>query len=214
MDSHQLIPQSMWLFFVSLLLEAPHELSDLQHLPLCAEWRPLEPLVFLIASLTASDSSEDKLLSNRVLDACLGIGSFKTIHSSPMISTVLLLYVASPTVRMKAAAAIARNLKVAADFAGMLLPVVETLRDFLIFSGATEPITDGIFEDLLSVLPSMANEGMEERIGCLANALDLLADDVACVNVRCAAGERALAILVCEFYYEFLFSFTKITMKI
>ncbi|KAL5109922.1 hypothetical protein TcWFU_002268 [Taenia crassiceps] len=198
LDAHQLIPQSMWLLVVNLLVGSPHEPFELSCLPTSADWRPIKPLLSLgIAPLATSC---DDLLVERVLDACLGVGGFAHVHSMPLAPIIPLLYLPLSTVRLKAAESIARILNTTFYAVGEVLELVssveKTLCDLLLFasSEATPSVKEAIFEEFVCPSPTVKDD-FSERVAALANALDLVTDEVATVEVRRNAGEQALVIV-------------------
>ncbi|EUB64436.1 Rotatin [Echinococcus granulosus] len=199
LDAHQLIPQPMWLLLVNLLVESPNETLELNCLPTSADWRPLKPLLSLgIAPLAASPGNE--LLTERVLDACLGVGGFADVHPIPLAPLLPLLYLPLSTVRLKAAELIVRILAtifhVVEEVIEVVLSVEETLCDLLLFasSEATPSVKEVIFHDVVYQSPTVMND-FSELVAALDNALDLVTDEVATVEVRRAAGEQVLAII-------------------
>ncbi|VDK35836.1 unnamed protein product [Taenia asiatica] len=198
LDAHQLIPQHMWLLVVNLLVESPREPFELNCLPTSTDWRPLKPLLSLgIAPLSASC---DDLLAERVLDACLGVGGFTDVHSVPLAPLLPLLYLPLTKVRLKAAGSIVHILNTifyaAGEVMGLVSSVEETLCDLLLFasSEATPSVKEIIFQEFVCQSPTVMDD-FSERVAALANALDLVTDEVATVEVRCSAGEQVLTII-------------------
>lgn len=191
----------MWLLVRNLLVESPHEPFELNCLPTSADWYPLKPLLSLgIAPLTTSC---DDLLAERVLDACLGVGGFANVHSTPLPPLLPLLYLPLPTVRLKAAESIVRILNTTFYAAGEVMELVssveETLCDLLLFvsSEATPSVKEVIFQEFVCHLPAVMDD-FGDRAAALANALDLVTDEVATAEVRRNAGEQVLAIITCK----------------
>ncbi|KAL5970535.1 hypothetical protein TSMEX_001704 [Taenia solium] len=191
LDAHQLIPQPMWLLVVNLLVESPREPFELNCLPISTDWRPLKPLLSLgIAPLAASC---DDLLAERVLDACLGVGGFADVHSVPLAPLLPLLYLPLTTVRLKAAGSIVHILNTifyaAKEVMELVSSVEQTLCDLLLFasSEATPSVKEIIFQEFVCQSPTVMDD-FSERVAALANALDLVTDEVATVEVRPPIG--------------------------
>lgn len=191
----------MWLLAVNLLVESPREPFELNCLPTSTDWRPLKPLLSLgIAPLSASC---DDLLAERVLDACLGVGGFTDVHSVPLAPLLPLLYLPLTKVRLKAAGSIVHILNTifyaAGEVMGLVSSVEETLCDLLLFasSEATPSVKAIIFQEFVCQSPTVMDD-FSERVAALANALDLVTDEVATVEVRRSAGEQVLTIITCK----------------
>ncbi|VDM16252.1 unnamed protein product [Hydatigera taeniaeformis] len=197
LDAHQLIPQPMWLLLVNLLVESPHKSFELNCLLTSSDWCPLKPLLSLgIAPLTTSC---DSLLAERVLDACQGVSGFAGIHSIPVAPLLPLLYLPLSTTRLKAAGSIARILRTnfhpAKEVIEVVTSIEETLGDLLfVVSEAKPSVKEIISQDFIRHL-SMVMDDFGECGTALVNALELVTDEVATVEVRRSAGEQVLAII-------------------
>ncbi|KAM7538255.1 hypothetical protein Aperf_G00000076526 [Anoplocephala perfoliata] len=195
LGSHQLIPENMWLDLVSLLFEPS---SDLNSLSFSTEWRPTQPLISLLAGL----SSEIK----PVLEACLGIGGFKCVRPDHLTTSLSLLYHPQPSIRQNAASAITEIVHFTVrDVAELCTSLDETLCDLLIPTDAAMPVNEPMFEELNCRI-SVESSSASADIGALVEAMELVADEVADLEVRCTAAEQVYGILTSpgglDFWHE------------
>ncbi|VDN99763.1 unnamed protein product [Rodentolepis nana] len=192
LDSHHLIPESMWLNFVNLIYEQP---NDLNCLPYSTDWRPIQPFISLLAGLSAE--------INPSLEAFLGHGGFKNALTNSYASTIPLLYHPQPHTRRKAASLIVKTMDFTIkDCAQLYSSLDETLSDLLIITDPAMPISQAIFEELSCKIlaDGISSNHIDRKI--LIEAMELVGDGVADLGVRCNAAERVFRILTSSGNFE------------
>nr|CDS30860.2 Armadillo type fold [Hymenolepis microstoma] len=185
LDSHHLIPESMWIAFVNLICE---QSNDLNSLPYSTDWRPIQPFISLLAGLSAE--------INPALEAFLGHGGFKNALTNSFASTIPLLYHPQPHIRRKAASLVVKRMDFTIKHCAELYSSLdETLSDLLIITDPAMPINQAIFDELSCKVLAVGISSNHNDRKILIEAMELVGDGVADLGVRCNAAERVFAIL-------------------
>lgn len=178
----------MWFDIVNLIYEQP---SDLNSLPYSTEWRPIQPLISLLAGLSAE--------IDPALGACLGLGGFKNVSMDRLATIIPLLYQPQPYIRRKAASLVVQMM----DFkikgcVELYSPLDETLSDLLFITDPAMPINESIFEELSCKISAGDTSSTNNDLKIFVETMELVGDEIADLGVRCNATERVFGTLNCK----------------